>query len=160
MKVSPLMLLVIFFIGNSILEAQEKTSLTLDDAVHLAWTNSNEVILANTKVNTKKYELESVKNNKYPDLKISGQYQQLAKASVDLKINKGTDSKPPPVVDRLMIGQVNASVPVFSGFKLQNSIKAYENLYQAETATALQTINKGLVISIGNLMQAVSDDGC
>jgi outer membrane protein TolC len=38
-----------------------------------------------------------------------------------------------------MIGQVNASVPVFAGFKIQNSIKAYENLYQAETATAAQT---------------------
>lgn len=139
MKASQLLLIGIFFIGSSVLEAQEKTSLTLDEAVNLAWTKSNEVILANTKVNTKKYELESVKNNKYPDLKVSGQYQQLAKASVDLKINKGTDSKPPPTVDRLIIGQVNASVPIFSGFKLQNSIKAYENLYLAETATAAQT---------------------
>lgn len=139
MKASQLLLIGIFFIGSSVLEAQEKTSLTLDEAVNLAWTKSNEVILANTKVNTKKYELESVKNNKYPDLKVSGQYQQLAKASVDLKINKGTDSKPSPTVDRLIIGQVNASVPIFSGFKLQNSIKAYENLYLAETATAAQT---------------------
>ena len=139
MKASQLLLIGIFFIGSSVLEAQEKTSLTLDEAVNLAWTKSNEVILANTKVNTKKYELESVKNNKYPDLKVSGQYQQLAKASVDLKINKGTDSKPPPTVDRLIIGQVNTSVPIFSGFKLQNSIKAYENLYLAETATAAQT---------------------
>ena len=139
MKASQLLLIGIFFIGSSVLEAQEKTSLTLDEAVNLAWTKSNEVILANTKVNTKKYELESVKNNKYPDLKVSGQYQQLAKASVDLKINKGTDSKPPPTVDRLIIGQVNANVPIFSGFKLQNSIKAYENLYLAETATAAQT---------------------
>ena len=139
MKASQLLLIGIFFIGSSVLEAQEKTSLTLDEAVNLAWTKSNEVILANTKVNTKKYELESVKNNKYPDLKVSGQYQQLAKASVDLKINKGTDSKSPPTVDRLIIGQVNASVPIFSGFKLQNSIKAYENLYLAETATAAQT---------------------
>lgn len=139
MKVSQLLFIGIFFIGSSVLEAQEKTSLTLDEAVNLAWTKSNELILANTKVITKKYELESVKNNKYPDLKVSGQYQQLAKATVDLKINKGTDSKPPPSVDRLIIGQVNASVPIFSGFKLRNSIKTYENLYLAETATAAQT---------------------
>ena len=139
MKIRPLLLIGIFFIGIFTLEAQEKTSLTLDEAIHLVWTKSNEVILANTKLNTKKYELESVKNNQYPDLKVSGQYQQLAKASVDLKINKGPDSQPPPVVERLIIGQVNASLPVFSGFKLQNSIKAYENLYQAETATAAQT---------------------
>ncbi|MFE3866554.1 TolC family protein [Flavobacterium sp. LS2P90] len=139
MKVSQLMLFGIFFIGISAVEAQEKTSLTLDEAIHLAWKNSNEVSLANTKVNTKRYELQSTKNSQYPDLKVSGQYQRLAKASIDLKINKSSNSEPLPVVDQLMIGQVNASVPVFAGFKIQNSIKAYENLYQAETATASQT---------------------
>ena len=138
MKVSQLMLFGIFFIGISGVEAQEKTSLTLDEAIHLAWKNSNEVSLANAKVNTKKYELQSTKNSQYPDLKISGQYQRLAKASIDLKINKSATSEPLPVVDQLMIGQVNAIVPVFAGFKIQNSIKAYENLYQAETATASQ----------------------
>jgi outer membrane protein TolC len=139
MKVSQLMLFGIFFIGISAVEAQEKTSLTLDEAIHLAWKNSNEVSLANTKVNTKKYELQSTKNSQYPDFKVSGQYQRLAKASIDLKLNKSATSQPLPVVDQLMIGQVNASVPVFAGFKIQNSIKAYENLYQAETATASQT---------------------
>lgn len=139
MKVNQLMLFGIFFIGISAVEAQEKKSLTLDEAIHLAWKNSNEVSLANTKVNTKKYELQSTKNSQYPDLKVSGQYQRLAKASIDLKLNKSNTSEPLPVVDQLMIGQVNASVPVFAGFKIQNSIKAYENLYQAETATASQT---------------------
>lgn len=139
MKVSQLMLFGIFFIGISSIDAQEKTSLTLDEAIHLAWTKSNEVSLANTKVATKKYELQSIKSNQYPDLKVSGQYQRLAKASVNLKINKSNNSEPMPVVDQLMIGQVNASVPVFAGFKIQNSIKVYDNLYQAETATASQT---------------------
>jgi outer membrane protein TolC len=83
MKVSQLMLFGIFF-GISSIEAQEKTSLTLDEAIHLAWAKSNEVSLANTKVDTKKYELQSVKNNRYPDLKVAGQYQRL-NASIDLK---------------------------------------------------------------------------
>ena len=139
MKVNQLMLFGIFFIGISAVEAQEKTSLKLDEAIHLAWKNSNEVSLANAKVTTKKYELLSTKNSQYPDLKISGQYQRLTKASIDLKINKSNTSEPLPVVNQLIIGQVNASVPVFAGFKIQNSIKAYENLYQAEAATASQT---------------------
>jgi outer membrane protein TolC len=139
MKVSQLMLFGIFFIGISTIEAQEKTSLTLDEAIHLAWAKSNEVNLANTKVATKKYELQSVKNNRYPDLKISGQYQRLAKASINLKLNQSSTSNPVPVVDQLMIGQVNASLPLFAGFKIQNSIKAYDNMYQAETASAMQT---------------------
>jgi outer membrane protein TolC len=139
MKVSQLMLFGFFFIGISTIEAQEKTSLTLDEAIHLAWAKSNEVNLANTKVATKKYELQSVKNNRYPDLKISGQYQRLAKASINLKLNQSSTSNPVPVVDQLMIGQVNASLPLFAGFKIQNSIKAYDNMYQAETASAMQT---------------------
>jgi outer membrane protein TolC len=139
MKVSQLMFFVIFYIGISSIDAQEKTSLTLDEAIHLAWTKSNEVSLANTKVATKKYELQSIKNNQYPDLKVSGQYQRLAKASVDLKINKSSNAEPMPIVDQLMIAQVNANIPVFAGFKIQNSIKVYDNLYQAETATASQT---------------------
>ncbi|MFM2370005.1 MAG: hypothetical protein RL619_2322 [Bacteroidota bacterium] len=139
MKVSQLMFFMIFYIGISSINAQKKTSLTLDEAIHLAWTKSNEVSLANTKVATKKYELQSIKNNQYPDLKVSGQYQRLAKASVDLKINKSSNAEPMPIVDQLMIGQVNANIPVFAGFKIQNSIKVYDNLYQAETATASQT---------------------
>jgi hypothetical protein len=54
----------------------------------LAWAKSNEVSLANTKVDTKKYELQSVKNNRYPDLKVAGQYQRLTNASIDLKSKK------------------------------------------------------------------------
>nr|WP_315174352.1 TolC family protein [uncultured Flavobacterium sp.] len=141
MKINQLMLFGIFFIGISTLEAQEKTSLTLDEAIHLAWEKSNEVSLANTKVSSKKYELQSAKNNQYPDFKISGQYQRLANASVNLKINQNSSSsaEPMPAVDQMMIGQVNATLPVFSGFKIQNGIRISENLYQAETATATQT---------------------
>ncbi|MDI1304303.1 MAG: TolC family protein [bacterium] len=139
MKVSQLMLFGIFFIGISSVEAQEKTSFTLDEAIHMAWLKSNEISLANTKLSTKKYELQSVKNSQYPDLKVSGQYQRLAKASINLKVNKSSSAEPMPVVDQLMIGQVNANVPVFAGFKIQNSIKVSENLYQAENATASQT---------------------
>lgn len=140
MKISPLILLGISCIGISSLKAQEKTSLTLDEAIHLAWNKSNEVALADTKVATKKLELQAVKNYGYPDLKISGQYQRLTKASIDIKSNNSSStSEPAPVVDRLMLGQVNASLPLFNGFKLKNNIKESEHLYQAESANALQT---------------------
>jgi outer membrane protein TolC len=141
MKINPIMLFGIFLVGISSLEAQEKTSLTLDDAVRIAWEKSDEVTLANTKVNTKKYELRSIKNNQYPDLKASGQYQRLAGAEVDLKMNQesGSGSGSMPNPDQLMLGQLSASLPIFAGFKIQNSIKISENLYQAEIATSLKT---------------------
>ena len=139
MTVSQFMLFGIFFIGISSVEAQEKTSLTLNEAINLAWTKSNEVTLANTKVKTKKYELQSTKNNQYPDLKLSGQYQRLANASVNFKLNQNNNTEQLPIVNQLMVGQLNATVPVFSGFKIKNSISVYQNLYEAEMATAAQT---------------------
>ena len=141
MKVSQFVFYGIFFIGISSVAAQEKTSLTLNEAINLAWAKSNEVTLANTKVKTKKYELQSTKNNQYPDVKLSGQYQRLANANINFKLNQNnTESQQAlPVVDQLMIGQLNASLPIFSGFKIKNSIVVYENLYQAEMATSSQT---------------------
>ncbi|WP_433832860.1 TolC family protein [Flavobacterium anhuiense] len=137
MKISQLMLFGVFFIGISSIEAQEKTSLTLGEAVQMAWEKSNEVTLANTKVNTKMYELKTVKNNQYPDLKISGQYQRLTKASIDLPNQDASASLASP--DRAMLGMANLSLPIFAGFKIQSSIDAYEGMYEAETANAAKT---------------------
>ena len=137
MKINNFLLLGIYFIGLSSIEAQERTSLTLDEAIHLAWTKSNEVSLANSKVNSSKYELQSKKNSQYPDLKLSGQYQNFIEPKVDIKFGEG--GTPFPTGNQLLIGQLSANLPVFAGFKIQNNIKISENLYQAETATALQT---------------------
>jgi outer membrane protein TolC len=139
-KINRILLFGLSVLGISSIDAQEKQSLTLDEAVHLAWDKSNEVGLANAKVNSKKYELQSAKNNQYPDFRISGQYQRLANASINLKINQGSNSTgTTPVVDQLMLGQANATLPVFAGFKMHNSIVMHENLYEAETATAAHT---------------------
>ncbi|MFH6947674.1 TolC family protein [Flavobacterium sp. FlaQc-51] len=137
MKINQLMLFGIFFIGISSIEAQEKTSLTLDEAIKMAWEKSNEVTLATTKVNTKKYESQEVRNNQYPDIKVSGQYQRLTKASIDMPNQGESGSLASP--DRAMIGMANLSLPLFAGFKIQNSIDAYDNLYEAENANAAKT---------------------
>jgi outer membrane protein TolC len=137
MKINHLLLLGVYFIGISSINAQERTSLTLDEAIHLAWSKSNEVSLANSKVNSSKYELQSKKNIQYPDLKLSGQYQNFINPTVDIKFGEG--GAPFPSGNQLLIGQLNASLPVFAGFKIQNNIKISENLYQAEAASAMQT---------------------
>jgi len=139
MKINHLLLLGIYFIGISSIEAQERTNLTLDEAIHMAWSKSNEVSLANSKVNSSKYELQSKKNSQYPDLKLSGQYQNFLDPKIDVKFNTNNSGTPFPSGNQLMIGQLSANLPVFAGFKIQNNIKISENLYQAETASALQT---------------------
>lgn len=138
-KIKQFVLFGIFILGISSIDAQEKRSLTLDEAVHLAWNKSNEVGLANAKVSSKKYELQTAKNNQYPEFRISGQYQRLANASINLKLNQNSNSGPLPIVDQLIIGQANATLPIFAGFKVQNNIQLHENLYEAEEANSLHT---------------------
>jgi outer membrane protein TolC len=138
-KINQFVLFGISILGISSIDAQEKRSLTLDEAVHLAWNKSNEVGLANAKVSSKKYELQTAKNNQYPDFRISGQYQRLANASINLKLNQNSNSGPLPIVDQLIIGQANATLPIFAGFKVQNNIQLHEKLYEAEEANSLHT---------------------
>ena len=132
------MIFLIFILGISNLKAQE-TSLSLKDAVTRVLEKSDAVQWAEAKAMTKKYAVESVKNNRYPDAKITGQYMRLTNANIDLssQSNRATPTsggaKP---VNHLLLGQANVNLPLFSGFKLKNSIEASENLYQSELATA------------------------
>jgi len=146
MKINKLLLLFFLVSGIAVSYSQknlkEVQKLNLKEAIDLAINKSHEAQLANTKVDTKKLELQAMKNNQYPDMKISGQYMRLTNASVDLKTNtnsNNSNSGPAPKVNQLILGQANASLPLFSGFKLKNSIKVSDYLYQAETAKSLQT---------------------
>ncbi len=134
MRLSKFLLVGIFLTGISA-QAQQKTSLSLKEAIDIALSKSDEVNLANTKAATKKYEKQSVQMNQYPDFKLSGQYMRLAKADVTLKSSQeansegsGGSSAESPTPNYLMLGQATASMPIFSGFKLKNSIVASENL--------------------------------
>ena len=77
-----LLLLVFFGFALNTMQAQQKTSMSLHDAVAIALEKSDEVSLANAKKATRQYELQSVKNNRYPDLKVSGQYMRLTNADI------------------------------------------------------------------------------
>ncbi|WP_281637747.1 TolC family protein [Flavobacterium marginilacus] len=139
MKVRNLMLFGGFFIGISSINAQDKTNLKLEEAIQLAWTKSNEVSLANTKADTKKHELQSAKNNQYPDLTISGQFLGLNEPTISSNISLGDSGAGMPAPGHIAIGQASLKVPIFSGFKIQNEIKLQDNLFQAENAMASKT---------------------
>ena len=130
--------LVIVFISISNLKAQQIQPITLEEAVQMALQNSDASKLADTKVLSAQNELNVTKNLQYPDVKLSGQYLYLANANVNLKINTSNNSgssdaenNNAPNVHQLLLGQANVSLPLFSGFKLNNTIKASESLYKA-----------------------------
>ncbi len=140
MKSNSIWLFLIFLLGIPAVHAQQKTSLSIKDAVAMALEKSDAVGLATTKVATKSYELQSIKNNRYPDVKLSGQYMRLTNANVNLKTKSNSDPNATPTeakpVNQLLLGQANMTLPLFSGFKLKNTIEASESLYQSELAHA------------------------
>jgi len=133
--------LILFLFGIFITHAQQKTSLSVHDAVAMALEKSNAVGLAQTKVATKKHEQQAVQNNQYPDVKLSGQYMRLTNANINIQnqSNSSANSGEAKPVNQLLLGQANVSMPLFSGFKLKNSIEASEKIYESEIANAEHT---------------------
>jgi outer membrane protein TolC len=142
-------LLLLFLCG--IAADAQKIDLPLNNAVQMAVSKSNSVNLADMKVKTKGYELETVKNHRYPDVKVSGQYLRLTNADVKLRSSGESNSDPnaepesSPKVNQLALGQASVTMPIFSGFKLRNSIKASENFYRAEKSTAEFTTSQTIL---------------
>lgn len=138
MKVNNLIVAIILV--SSSFYAQERTNLNLKDALSLLDKNNHEVMLAKTKAETKKYEWQQSKDHQYPDVKLSGQYFRLTDADVNLKLKLPVPPSSSTVkVNEIMIGQANASLPIFVGGKIRNSIQASENIYKAETAKSENT---------------------
>ena len=136
MQINKIAIAALLLCGITQSQAQEKKLMTLKEAVEIAVTNSDAASLARARVETSNLELGVTKNSPYPSVKATGQYMRLSSANVDSNIQSNNSSGEPsrPLkVDQLMLGQVNASVPLFNGFKISNSIKESESIYKSET---------------------------
>lgn len=136
MKIRYLLLSAIFILTAERNIAQE-TQLSLEEAVNLALTESDEAKIAESRVNTAVNELKVTTNNQYPDVKLSGQYSYLTNADVNLQLNTGQNnaeeagSGEAPDIHQLLLGQANISMPLFAGFKLKNAVAAGKNNLKA-----------------------------
>ncbi|MBF03641.1 MAG: transporter [Flavobacterium sp.] len=133
-------LLVLYFVLllTPFLQAQNTKSLSLEEAIHMGVSQSNQAILAETKVKTSEWELKTVKNNQLPNLSVSGQYFRLTQAKIkgNLAPQSGGNGLD---INQLMIGQATATIPVFNGFKIQNGIEAAKSINKAEISHAQHT---------------------
>ena len=140
------LLLTILLLGSIVVEAQDNKTLSLKDAITIALSKSHEIILANSKVETAKLELETVKNNLYPSLRLTGQYLRLNAANVEGALLGGQNSQnssssggAKPDINSLLLGQANFSMPLFGGFRLQNNINLADNSLKVQKAQNLFT---------------------
>ncbi len=146
MKFNYVIITIFLFLSSHFVQAQESTSLTIEQAVQMAMENSNKSKISSDKVATAKNELKVTKNLRYPDAVISGQYQYLPHAQVTLQTkgdngggngDNGESGTQIPNVNQLFLGQASVNMPVFTGFKLKNTVAANDNAYKAATFNAI-----------------------
>lgn len=142
------------FAGFSLINAQEKKLLTLDEAVNLGITNSKNLKIDEAKIEEATANLLEAKNRQLPDFKLSGSYLRLGNAKIDLKIlpeSSGGSSAPSP--SSAMIGQANLSMPLFAGGKIKYGIQSAQYLVEA---SKLSSENDKVAIAY-NISQAYNN---
>lgn len=153
--------------------AQDTRQLSLTEAVDLSLKNSKQLKLSQAKIAEATASLREARERRLPDVSVSGSYLRLNQPNIDLKLGGGSSSGGTdtgasksggtPDVNSAAYVLANASLPVFSGFKIQagvesakylakaaeldaasdrdgviqNTIAAYSNLYKAQRAVDL-----------------------
>lgn len=159
MKIKHLTGAVFITLGFYITVGQQRP-LGIDQAIELALSHSEQSKIADTKINTAGFALKSTKSHRYPDLDLSGQYLRLTQSNADIKLGSSTEEQSTasnPDIGYIMIGRATASIPIFSGFKINNRIKASKNKYEAAFFNAKnekQQIALKTVVDYVNLYKA------
>ncbi|RXG15662.1 outer membrane protein TolC [Leeuwenhoekiella aestuarii] len=145
MKTKSILAVLLVLLSIKFTQAQNSENLSLEEVVQLALHTSDASKINGSQIDLAKNELTITKNMQYPDLNISGQYRYLTNANVNLQIplssSESSDgsteqASSSPDVNGLLIGSADVSLPIFSGFKLKNSVSASENKLQASVYNA------------------------
>lgn len=120
--------------------AQDNKSLSIQEVIQLATTQSKEAKVANNKITGKNLELGVAKNSQLPEAKITGQFAMLSTPDINFRIPLGSENGAANIkANQLMLGQANISMPIYSGGKIKNSIHIAEESVIAEQYAAANT---------------------
>lgn len=126
--------------GAGSLFAQDTRALSLDEAIRLSLQNSKQIRAADARTQEAAARLREAQNNRYPDLNVSGAYLRMNQPDLDLKINPGggdpgqggPGQEPSSVkINQAAYAMANASLPLFSGFRIHNGIRSAQYLEKA-----------------------------
>ncbi|CAI8759993.1 TolC family protein [Chryseobacterium sp. IT-36CA2] len=142
------------FVGIANANAQEKKTLSLDEAVQLGIQNSKNLKIDAAKIEEATADLLEAKNRQLPELKISGSYMYLPiKPNVDIKLPGLSGGAGGPEVHQVLYGSANLSVPIYSGGKIKYGIQSAKYLVEA---SKLSTENDKIAIAY-NVAQAYNN---
>src|SRR5258705_3105806 len=129
-------LVIIFSLLMLHANAQEKKTLTLNDAIDLGIQNSKQLKDSQAKIEEATAALKEAAQKELPDAKVSGSYLRLNSANFDLKTknnNNGGSSNngTAPNVSQAVYGLLNVSLPIYSGGRIRYGIESSKFLEQA-----------------------------
>ena len=138
-----LLLVPAFFMAGycSAIAQTPERKISLSEAIDLGVRSSGYLKVANAKVNEAIAASRQARDNQLPDLKTSGSYMRLNNPDIKLKIKLSSSGSGTPAISvkELSYGMVNASIPVFSGFRIHYGIESAKYL---EQATVLDATNQ------------------
>ncbi len=129
-------LVIIFSFLSLHLTAQEKKTLTLNEAIDLSIQNSKQLKNGEAKIEEATAALKEAIEKKLPDAKVSGSYLRLNSANFELKTKDdnsggGGNTSETPKVSQAVYGLLNVSLPIYSGGRIRYGIESSRFLEQA-----------------------------
>lgn len=140
------------------LYAQDTRKITLQEAVDLSLQNSKQLKLSQYKQSENDAMLREAKEKRLPELSVTGAYMRLTQPNFDLKVPLGSSSQSQqgegsgastmPTVNQAMYGMASASLPLFSGFRVQNGIESAKYLQKASELDVVKNRNEVILNTI------------
>jgi outer membrane protein TolC len=125
------------------INAQDKRSLTLQEALELGIANSKNLKIDDAKIIEATAAIDEAKNRQLPDLKVSGSYLRLTNADINLKTGQQSSggegeagASAAPKVNQAMYGMANFSLPLFAGGRIKYGIQSAKYLLEAAKLNA------------------------
>ena len=131
-------LLIIFSLFSLQMIAQEKKTLSLDEAIDLGLQNSKLLKINQAKIEEATAATKEAVEKRLPDAKASASYLRVNAVNVELKTKSnsgGGGSTTPPVeqpkVSQALYGLMNVSLPIYTGGKIRYGIESSKFLEKA-----------------------------
>jgi len=136
-------LAIAFTLGSiSFLQAQERMSLSLEDAIEKGLENSKQLKVALSKSKEAGFAAQESRRGMAPDLDISGQYMKINEPTISMgttftegssSSGESSDSESGLGVSpkHLALGMATVKMPLFTGFRASNGIRSASYLEKA-----------------------------
>jgi len=160
-KLKILLIICTFF--SLQMNAQEKKTLSLNEAIDLGLQNSKQLKINKAKIEEATAAAKEATERRLPDAKASASYLRLNAVNAELKTknnNNGGGSGTPveqPKISQALYGLVNVSLPIYTGGKIRYGIESSKFLEKAAMLDAesdKEEVIQNTIEAFANLFKA------